>query len=399
MVTFVIVMINYIKIGYLIGSIILISACSATKKTYIAAGNTNGLNLKLSEGDKVETLFLIGDTGTDKNYEDSQVYLFEHLKQSLIKAGSQASIVFLGDNIYPAGLPGEKEPNRKTAEKKLNTQLDVLNDLSCKTYFIPGNHDWNRMTANGLPAVKRQELYIESYEAESNINFYPNNGCGDPVIEKITDNLYYVFIDTQWWLQNWEKEIHINEGCNIQSREALLNKLENIFKEHENNQLVVFMHHPLYSNGEHGGRFSISDHFFPLRMFNNKLWIPLPILGSVQPVVRSLGGIKQDIPHPLYQELKNGILNILSEDQQVIFAAGHDHNLQYFNTGKQHFLVSGAGSKTDFVKAGGDAQMVRSAMGYAVVHFYKDGTAWLDFFMINKDEANVELIYRKQIVD
>lgn len=378
--------------------ILILNACSTTKKTYIIEEDKNGINLKLPNKEKVETLFLIGDTGTDKNYDEVQAYLFKQLKQSLKDAGEHTSIVFLGDNIYPAGLPEKDDPKRSVAEKKINTQLKILNNIDCNIYFIPGNHCWNMMRAGGLQAVKRQEKYIEQFDEENKIQFYPNEGCGDPIVKNITDNLTYIFIDTQWWLQNWEKENGINETCSIKSREAFLNNLQEIFTKYKNEQVVVLMHHPLFSNGEHGGNFPVTDHFFPLRILNAKLWIPLPLVGSILPVVRMLGGVKQDIPNKKYQQLKNGILTMLDENENVVFASGHDHSLQYFEQQKHHFIISGAGSKLDFAKAGGAANMVRSAMGYSILHFYKDGSAWLDFYIVNKEKPKGEMIYRKEII-
>jgi len=378
--------------------ILFLSACTTTKKTYTIAEDQNGINLQLPKEGKIETLFLIGDTGTDKNYEEVQMYLFEQLKQSIQAAGEKASIVFLGDNIYPAGLPDKNNPKRSKAEKKLNTQLEMLRNISAKPYFIPGNHDWNMMSAGGMQAVKRQEQYIQQFYEEDKIHFYPDNACGDPVVKEIDENLYYVFIDTQWWLQKWQNENRINEGCNVKSRQQFLKVLQKIFIKHKSDQIVVLMHHPLFSNGEHGGNFSALDHFFPLRMLNTKLWIPLPVLGSIMPIYRSIGGIKQDIPHPLYQQLKNGILDMLTQNNHVIFASGHDHSLQYFMQNQHHYIVSGAGSKLDFAKAGGNARLVRSAMGYSVVHFYKNGSAWLDFYTVDQNNPEGELIYRKEII-
>lgn len=386
------------RIFVLVFCLLFLSACSTTKKTYTIASDKNCINLKLPSDGKIETLFLIGDTGTDKNYDDVQFYLFKQLKQSLKAAGENASIVFLGDNIYPAGLPEKGNAKRNIAEKKINTQLELLNDLDGESYFIPGNHDWNQMSGGGLAAVKRQEKYIEQFYKGNKIEFYPNDGCGDPVVKKITGNLYYVFIDTQWWLQNWKKESEINKGCQVQSRQEFLASLQAIFLKHKNDQVVVMMHHPLFSNGEHGGNFPATDHFFPFRILNAKLWIPLPVLGSVLPVVRMLGGVKQDIPHKQYQQLKNGILEMLDKNKTVVFASGHDHSLQYFMQNQHHYIISGAGSKLDFAKAGGEARMVRSAMGYSVVHFYKDGSAWVDFYIVDENQPNGELIYRKNII-
>jgi len=378
--------------------ILLLSACSTTKNTFTISDDKNGINLQLPKEGKVETLFLIGDTGTDKNYDEVQNYLFKQLRQSLITAGETASIVFLGDNIYPAGLPQKRDKDRSIAEKKLNTQLDMLKDLACEAYFIPGNHDWNRMSAGGLEAVKRQEEYIQHYYDDNKPHFYPNDGCGDPVVKKIAEDLHYVFIDTQWWLQNWQRENSINKGCQVKSQQEFLKVLQEIFFKHKNDQIVVMMHHPLFSNGEHGGNFPVTDHFFPLRMLNDKLWIPLPVLGSIPPLFRTLGGVKQDIPHPEYQKLKSGILKMLKQNEHVIFASGHDHSLQYFMQNQHHYIISGAGSKLDFAKAGGDARMVRSAMGYSVVHFYKNGSTWLDFYTVDKNDPKGELIYRKKII-
>jgi len=378
-------------------SLICISACSTSKKAYVSKSTKNYIATELPDEDKFATLYLIGDTGTDKNFNQVQQYIFADLQKRLAIADTNTSIVFLGDNIYPAGLPELTDHKRKQAEKKINNQLNFLDDFKGKAYFIPGNHDWNQMSPGGLNAIKRQESYVENYNKNVSISFSPDNGCGDPVVKHINDELCYIFIDTQWWLQNWEKEESINEDCSIKSRDEFLNALRKIFEINSNKKMVLLMHHPLFSNGEHGGKFAWHTHLFPLRTLNEKLWIPLPILGSLQPVVRGLGGIKQDIPNQRYQQLKKGILQAAANNKFVIFASGHDHSLQYFDKGNQHFIISGAGSKLDFAKAGGEATMVHAAMGYSVLHFYKNGSIWLDFRVADEDRPVGELIFRYQL--
>ncbi|MDA0714236.1 MAG: hypothetical protein O2867_09045 [Bacteroidetes bacterium] len=61
--------------------------------------------------------------------------------------------------------------------------------------------------------------------------------------------------------------------------------------------MVVVGHHPLKSNGEHGGRFTLKDHIFPLTAKFPNAYIPLPGLGSIYPLYRSMLGDKQDIQH------------------------------------------------------------------------------------------------------
>ncbi|MFT5678005.1 MAG: hypothetical protein ACI9FY_000543, partial [Patiriisocius sp.] len=50
--------------------------------------------------------------------------------------------IYLGDNIYPDGMPIKGDEERKYAENHLNGQLMAVNDFEGTTYFIPGNHDW-----------------------------------------------------------------------------------------------------------------------------------------------------------------------------------------------------------------------------------------------------------------
>ncbi len=390
---------HYMKaLLYITAVLLLLSSCSTSKKSFVFKEDLNGTSLSLPESDKKQTLFLLGDTGTDKNYDEAQSYLLEHLRTELQQYGKEASVVFLGDNIYPAGLPKKSHEDREKAEQRLNVQLDILKELQGEAYFIPGNHDWNQMSPGGLKAVKRQEKYIQEYHKKNKIHFYPNDGCGDPVVKKIGKDLYYIFIDTQWWLQNWNEESKINQGCHVKSRQEFLEVLQEQFLKHKNDQIVVMMHHPLFSNGEHGGNFSAKTHLFPLQMLNKNLWLPLPILGSIMPIYRSLGGVKQDMSHPLYQELKNDILAMLLQNKHVIFASGHDHNLQYFKDEGHHYIVSGAGSKTSYAKGGGDARFVRETIGYSTLHFYDNGSAWLDFVEVNKSHPSGQLLYRKQIV-
>ncbi len=390
--------INYISI--LIAFLLLpfFAFAQTEKKTFVHPKETNSLEVPLPTKEKIETLFLIGDAGDKVIIEEGQPALFAHLEKELEKAGVNSSIVFLGDNVYPAGLPKKEEDDRQLAESILNAQLDILKNHEGKSYFIPGNHDWNHWKKGGLKAVKRQEHYIQDYYPEKKVKFYPNHGCGDPVVKKIQKDLYYVFIDTQWWLHNWHKEDEINNGCDIKSRQEFLQVLQEIFLKHKNDQIVVLLHHPFFSNGEHNGKFSAKTHVFPLTMANEKLFIPLPILGSCVPLERGLGGTIQDIPHPLYQELIDGVMGMLRQNKNVIFASGHEHSLQYFLEKGHHFIVSGSGSKNNFAKRGGKARMVRSTKGYSQLHFYKNGEVWMDFYKVDETKPEGELIFRKQIV-
>jgi len=59
--------------------------------------------LDFSPQDIAHTLYLLGDTGLP--HTDRPDALFSFLKAKLKVASSNTTVVFLGDNIYPNGLP------------------------------------------------------------------------------------------------------------------------------------------------------------------------------------------------------------------------------------------------------------------------------------------------------
>src|SRR2546430_8415708 len=71
-----------------------------------------------------------------------------------------AVIVFLGDNVYPSGMPDSTAPNRAGAERALTQELRVLQVSGARGFFVPGNHDWDGMQPGGWDAIRRQERFI-----------------------------------------------------------------------------------------------------------------------------------------------------------------------------------------------------------------------------------------------
>src|SRR6186713_1334888 len=94
--------------------------------------------------DKVFTVYLIGDAG--------ELYLPSNgLQESITKnygESTPSAVIFLGDNIYPKGMPSVDEPGRRSAETILMNQINLFKGLNTEQYFIPGNHDWKK----GKPA-------------------------------------------------------------------------------------------------------------------------------------------------------------------------------------------------------------------------------------------------------
>jgi hypothetical protein len=108
--------------------------------------------------------------------------------------------------------------------------------------------------------------------------------------------------------------------------------------------VVVVGHHPLLSGGKHGGHFSWKEHVFPLREIEPWLYIPLPILGSAYPLLRKSGSFLQDMSSGPYTALREALDEVFDRDEPLIYASGHEHNLQLLKgrTGPYQ-IVSGAG--------------------------------------------------------
>ena len=105
--------------------------------------------------------------------------------------------------------------------------------------------------------------------------------------------------------------------------------------------------------------------------------LPLPVAGSVYPVYRKYFGAYEDMSHPRYRRMRKKLLRLLHNHQNIIYVAGHDHNLQYFPVKGNHYLVSGSGSKTAFVKKGGKAAFTHEHKGFFVVDYYCKEEVWL----------------------
>src|SRR5437867_13039464 len=89
--------------------------------------------------------------------------VLEMLGEQIREVGTESAVVFLGDNIYPNGMPDQNDKMRKRAEARIKVQLDVVKNHAGKVYFLSGNHDWNKGRPGGYEYMLREEEYIKSY--------------------------------------------------------------------------------------------------------------------------------------------------------------------------------------------------------------------------------------------
>jgi hypothetical protein len=303
------------------------------------------------------------------------------------------SILFLGDNIYFHGLPPVGDRDREESERRLNDQLNLVLPFKGKKIFVPGNHDWDFARSSGLEYINRQEDYIEAY-GDSSIVMLPSKGCPGPVEVQVNSSLVLIIIDSQWWLHNHEKPIGPENGCYVNDQIDFIVQLEDVIRRNNGKNMVIAMHHPLFSNGNHGGHYSLKDYFFPLTIIKENYYIPLPVIGSLYPFMRKYGISRQDISNPEYQKLKSAILAITEDEKNIVVVAGHEHSLQLFQHNDVYHVVSGSGCKDTYAIRGNGALFAHSNKGFSRLNYYENGEVWIEFWEPVEDGTTGKCTFR-----
>jgi len=370
---------------------ILIASCTATKPWH-SDEYENWENRMPERDSQLEyQLFLIGDTGEPVlDGEDPVLVLLE---EKLLEAGNNSSIVFLGDNIYSDGLEPEPLEAKEIAERKLTKTLSSMHDYGGRAYFVAGNHDWY----SNFEGLQLQEEFINEYDPVENLSFHPRAGCPGPVEVVLNDRLVLALIDSEWFLAEETKEYATQQGCDIQTADESMTELRRLAFEHKDKTMVIAVHHPFFSNGRHGGYFTAKQHIFPLTEINDKFWLPLPGLGSLYVLLRNLGVSDEDFGGSMNKTYRQQVLDAVNDHPNVITAAGHDHNLQFFDEEGAHHIVSGSGSKTSKARKGKEAGFVYSNKGFSIIKFYNNGSVWAEYVTPKEPYADDNPIFRVQL--
>ena len=340
------------------------------------------------------TVFLLGDAG--KPQLQPLEPAFVALRRQMQLADSNSAIVYLGDNIYPHGMPAPNHPERKTSEKYLKAQLDLLKNFKGKGYFVNGNHDWAQTRPEGYRNVLYAQEFMNSYMPERAPLLLPQNGCPGPVEIHLTDDITLLLVDTQWWLHPYQKP---GEGsvCENQTDEEFLTALRSAVNRNRNKHVIVSGHHPMFSAGPHGRHSKLRNHLFPLADVKDKLYVPLLGLGSAYVFYRSVVGNIQDIPHPRYMDMRRAFLRIFSAHPDLVYTCGHEHSLQYFQEETTHFIVSGSGCKETSIAKRQKANFAYGKKGFARINYYSNGDVWARYFVPEKGGKGEREVYRTRM--
>jgi hypothetical protein len=351
----------------------IIQSCATFKPQY-----SSDTKQEMYPTDKkvVHTFFLLGDAGNGVLMDT--INNSNSLTNNLNTATKNSTLLFLGDNIYPVGMPKTDDKNRNDAEKKLQNQIDIVSSFKGKTIFIPGNHDWY---SNGVEGLKREQEFVEKQLGKK--SFLPKNGCAIETVNISTD-IVLIIVDSQWYITNWDNEPTINEDCDIKTKIAFLDEFRSEIKKARGKTTLVAIHHPMFSNGSHGGQYSFKSYLKPL-----------PILGSFKNLIRETSGISNaDMQNEKYNELKKNLVAAAQQNDKVIFISGHDHSLQYIVEDNLHQIISGSASKASETRNTKGGQFSYGANGYAIVDVFDDGSSFVRF--INSNDNKV--VYQSNVL-
>jgi hypothetical protein len=339
-----------------------------------------------------ETLFLIGDAGNPKKGGEPVLMA---LRQQLERAAGRVTVAFLGDNVYPAGLPAPGHPKLAEMERRLDDQVDVVREAGVRAVFIPGNHDWRG--EDGWEAVRREERRVEARGGPS-VSFLPNDGCPGPEVVDVGDRLRLVALDTQWWFHGHGRPEHPTSSCSADSEAEVVAAFRSALESAGGREVVVLAHHPLVSGGPHGGKFGFKQHLFPLTEWKKGLFVPLPIVGSLYPLARASGISAQDQPSGEYRRVRDALAGAMRGRMPLAWVSGHEHVLQVIESREWgRVLVSGSGIYGHASHVGDvEGSLFHAARsGFMRVDFPRSGTPRLAVFEVGKDGRYREAYARR----
>jgi hypothetical protein len=319
-------------------------------------------------------LFVIGDAGETLGVGNPVLRKLRREVEewsAALAADSAVGVLFVGDNIYPNGLNPVGHPDRGRDSLRLWNQFRVVDGPAAARYgtpavFIPGNHDWGgEFGEEGLAFLRREEeLFSIARSQGLEVDLIPPaNDPGPEVVE--IGGAKIVAVDTHLWL---ELDDDLRRARAVQQVRAAVRE--------PRDRLVVFAaHHPFATGGPHGG-------LLPF----------LPSLG-VHPMLHRSGTLGQDITALPYQEMLGDFSSAFSGTEAlVVYAGGHEHNLQVIERtapGQPNWtLVSGTGSNFRGVDEIDGTRFMASAPGYMRIVTLDDGSTHLE--VVAADGAHQE---------
>ena len=275
------------------------------------------------------SVFVTANTSTTKDLS-----ILTQIKDEA-KTTANSTLLILGNVVSKKGFSDDAQTN-------ITAQLGVLSSFKGTVIFTPGRNEW---ATYGHRGVRNLEDFIQK---NSNAKFYPDEGC--PIKKKdLTDDVVLITVDSQWFLEDWNNHIYINEDCDIKNRTQFFMEFESMLKKSQGKRIMVAMHHSIFSNSKEG-------------------------------IIARTGGTSiNDFQNKQNTKFRNRILTLARQTENIFFVSGHDQNLQYINTYGVPQIISGAAGKTKKARCKDEADFASSENGYTRIDIFKGGAVSVSF--------------------
>lgn len=296
---------------------------------------------------KIEaSIFITANTS-----EDIDQTILQSISSSSSKT-KDATLLVVGNVADPISI---KENSTKTTVGK---QLDIISDFNGEIVFIPGYNEWK---TKGYKNVKGLEKFIQD---NSRAKYYPDEGC--PIKKKeISKNVVLIAIDSQWFLENWDHNIYINDDCDIKNRTQFFSEFESILKKSQNQIKIIAIHHPMFTNTKSG-------------------------------LASRTGGISiQDFQNKQYRALRNRLITLSRQQENIIFVSGQGNNQQYISKYGIPQIISGATGNTKKMRSINPGDFGTSEHGFAKLTIFKNGKTTADYYDVKNNLT--QLSFSKEI--
>ena len=302
-----------------------------------------------------QVIYVVSNTGPGA--EKATPQLLEQISEAS-QDDPGASLLLPGNITRENGFP-EGDQERQEAKEFLKKNLLLpLKNFNGNIIFTPGVNEWNESAPQSLDDL---ESFLQD---NSDREFLPDDGC--PVEDiSINDEIALITVDSQWYLQDWDRSSDYNVECDIRTRERFFIEIKDALKDNFGKIKIVAVHHPVMSSTSRG----FFDRVFPFS--------------------------RQNFENPLYREFRKTLETLASQFDDVIFISGNDANLQYLSNERNPQIISATAAQTEAAKVIEEDHFASEAPGYAKITVFKNGNSRLDFFTT---EASAEQpVFSKEI--
>ncbi|MGB3802062.1 MAG: hypothetical protein WA952_19735, partial [Lewinella sp.] len=334
--------------------------------------------------------FLVGDLGYDY---DRGLTTLDAIIREMPSGEDESALLLLGDIVGKEGL--EKKPDDDD-QAYLDEVINRLQRVPGRIFYTPGE---NEIARDGqFSRLDRLEDYFDE-NSDKDVRFMPNNACSGPDDKELIDRVGLIGVNSAWYLADWSRDEEVSEGCDYTNRDAMTFALADEIKGYRDQVKIVMMHHPLQSNGNRGGDFSLRQHLFPLTDLVPGAYVPLPVVGSIFRLIQGVGGGAQDIHSLMYQDYIRKVEAGIDDETHVIFVSAHEHQMMLNHEDDHINIVAGSGSVRGPGIGGNDANFVQGAIGYGKLDFFDDGAIYLGFYTVDEAGKSERTFYRRIIED